>query len=106
MGYLFLILTILIESTAVILMKLSKGFEHKLYGGLAVLAYGLSFVFLTLALKRMPAGIANATWAGASTVLVAVLGMIVFKEQITVLQVIFFVLIITGIAGLNYTNPA
>lgn len=106
MGYFFLIATILLESAAVIFMKLSQGFEQKLYGGLAVLGYALSFVTLTLALRSLPAGIANATWAGASTVLVAVAGIYIFKEQLSGAQIFFMILIIVGIVGLNYAKPA
>ena len=104
MDYIFLILTILSESAAVILMKLSNGFENKPYAVVAICAYILSFVFLTLALKYLQAGIANAIWAGTSTILVAVAGMIIFKEQVSFTQVIFFALIITGIVGLHYTT--
>lgn len=106
MGYLFLILTILLEGSAVIFMKLSHGFENKLYGGLAVLGYGLSFITLTLALKHLPVGITNATWAGASTLLVAIAGIFIFKEHLSAMQMVYMALIIIGIVGLNLAKPA
>lgn len=106
MGYLFLALTIICESSAVILMKLSEGFQHKLEAGLGIAAYALSFVFLTLALKSLNAGIANALWAGAGTLLVAVLGALFLKESITATQWIFLALIIAGIAGLQYSSAS
>ena len=106
MGYFFLALTIVFESSAVILMKLSAGFQHKLYAGLGIIAYALSFAFLTLALKSLNAGIANALWAGASTLLVVVLGILFLKESITGAQWFFLALIITGIAGLQYSSAA
>jgi small multidrug resistance pump len=106
MGYIYLILTILLEGSAVIFMKLSHGFEHKGYGTLAVIGYGLSFITLTLALKSLPVGIANATWAGASTLLVAIAGIFIFKEQLTGTQMFFLLLIVIGLIGLNYVKPA
>lgn len=102
MGYIFLLLTIIAESIAVIFMKLSHGFQNKVQAVVAIVAYILSFVFLTYALKHMPVGLANAVWAGASTVLVAILGVLVFKEQLSVLQIIFLSLIVIGLAGLNF----
>ncbi|MEI9808824.1 MAG: SMR family transporter [Bacteroidota bacterium] len=81
MGNLFLILTILSETAAVICMKLSAGFHNKLYMVFAIITYGLSFLFLTLALKYLPAGIANAIWAGSSTILVALLGLFILKKN-------------------------
>ncbi|MEO5562741.1 MAG: multidrug efflux SMR transporter [Chitinophagaceae bacterium] len=104
MGYLFLILTILSESAAVICMKQSNGFQNKLYAAIAVTTYILSFVFLTLALKQMPVGLANAIWAGASTVLVALLGIFIFKEQLNTLQIVFLSLIVIGLIGLNLSK--
>ena len=101
MGYLFLALTIISETAAVIYMKLSYGFQNKLNAAIAILAYVFGFIFLTLALKYLPVGIANAIWAGASTVLVAVLGVYLFKEQLTTIQLISLVLIVLGLVGLS-----
>ncbi len=101
MGYLLLILTIISETAAVIFMKYSNGFQHKIHAGIAMAAYLLSFVFLTLALKYLEAGIANAVWAGASTILVAVLGIFLFKEQLSTMQWICLGLIVIGLVGLN-----
>jgi len=101
MGYLFLLLTVIAESAAVILMKMSDGFSKKVEALMAIVCYGLSFVFLTLALKTLPVGMANATWAGASTILVAVLGIYLFKEHLSSIQVVSLVLIVLGLVGLN-----
>jgi multidrug transporter EmrE-like cation transporter len=80
MGNLFLLFTILTETGAVICMKLSQGFNNKLYTAAAMVSYGLSFLFLTLTLKYLPAGIANGIWAAASTI-PAVLGIFIFNEN-------------------------
>ncbi|MBC7850345.1 MAG: multidrug efflux SMR transporter [Chitinophagaceae bacterium] len=101
MGYVYLLLTILSETVAVIFMKLSKGFENKINAGIAILTYVAGFVFLTLALKTLPAGLANAVWAGASTVLVAIAGVYFLKEELSVIQIVSLILIIVGLIGLN-----
>src|SRR5689334_19669759 len=88
MGNLFLVLTILSESMAVISMKLSSGFQNTLYTAIAIVCYGLSFFFLTMALKYLPTGIANAIWAGASAVLVSILGILILKEKLTAIQIV------------------
>ena len=104
MGHLFLVLTILSESAAVICMKLSMGFQNKMYTVFAVITYALSFVFLTLSLKSLPAGVANAIWAGASALLVTVLGILIFKERLTAVQIVSMLLIAIGLVGLNWKN--
>ena len=101
MGYIFLIVTILAESAAVVFMKLSNGFQQKLYALAAIILYGLTFIFLTLALKQLPAGIANAIWAGASTVLVAIAGIYFFNEKYNWIQMLSIGFIIAGLVGLN-----
>jgi multidrug transporter EmrE-like cation transporter len=102
MANLFLAFTIFSETGAVLCMKLSEGFQNKLYTLSAILLYGLSFAFLTLTLKYLPAGIANGIWAAASTVLVAVLGYFIFNERLTVLQTVSLVLIVFGLIGLGW----
>ena len=77
-----------------------------MYGAIAVGTYILSFTFLTLALKHLPVGITNAVWAGASTVLVAVGGIFIFKEQLNVAQWICLALIVVGIVGLNVVGKS
>jgi small multidrug resistance pump len=101
MGYLFLVLTILSESAAVLFMKLANGFQDKIYTALAVVTYAAGFVFLTLTLKHLPVGIANAIWAGASTVLIVIAGALFFKENLNILQLIFLAFIVIGLVGLN-----
>ena len=102
MGYLYLLLTILTETAAVLFMKSSNGFQQKTSSIIAVMAYMLSFVFLTLAMKRLPVGTANAIWAGASTLLVAILGVIIFKESLNARQMIFLGMIVIGLVGLQW----
>jgi len=101
-GYIFLLITILAETIAVVFMKLSNGFQQKYYALLAIISYAASFIFLTLALKQLPAGIANAIWAGASTLLVAVAGIYIFNEKLNWLQILSMLLIMVGLIGLNF----
>lgn len=101
MGYGFLIITIFAETAAIIFMKLSNGFQQKYYALLAIIFYAVSFIFLTVALKQLPAGIANAIWAGTSTLLVAVAGIYFFNEKLNWIQIVSMLLIVAGLIGLN-----
>jgi multidrug transporter EmrE-like cation transporter len=101
MGYLFLILTILCESAAVVFMKLSNGFQQKQYAVAAMITYAASFILLTLSLKQLQAGIANAIWAGTSTLLVAAAGVYIFNEKLNPIQIVSMLLIAVGLIGLN-----
>ena len=98
----------IILSTAIILevagtscMKLSQGFSRLIPSILIFVFYGLSFVGLTLALKKIEVGIAYAVWAGIGTALIAAIGMVYFKEPLTLIKLVSILLIITGVVGLN-----
>ncbi|MCR5736875.1 MAG: hypothetical protein K6G64_04410 [Eubacterium sp.] len=54
-----------------------------------------------MALKKLPIGTAYAMWTGFGIVGTSVLGLMVFKEKISLSQVICIVLIICGIVGLK-----
>ena len=72
--------------------------------GLASMAGSL--VFLSLALRHLPIGIAYAVWTGIGIVGTAVAGIFLFHESTTPWQVLSLVLIIAGIAGLRLTSAA
>jgi small multidrug resistance pump len=101
MTALYLILAIILEVTWAIAMKVSQGFSRPLPALLTVVAYILSLVFLTLATRRMEIGVAYAVWAGTGVALIATIGMVYFKEPVTVLKLGSMGLIIAGIVGLQ-----
>jgi multidrug transporter EmrE-like cation transporter len=101
-GAILLIATILIESLAIVLMKLSNGGSNKIYFGVSMGAYFLTFLLLTYTFKYFPMGWTNAIWAGASTVLVCLFGMLFFNEKINFTQGFFLLCIVVGLVGLNF----
>jgi len=60
-------------------LKASNGFSKFVPSGAAVVAYGLSFFLLSLALKRMGVGVAYAIWSGLGTALIVLVGLFFFK---------------------------
>ncbi|MBK9254778.1 MAG: multidrug efflux SMR transporter [Saprospiraceae bacterium] len=101
-GYIYLILTIIFETAAIILMKKADGMTHKFYLWSGALCYAATFFLLTMALKYLPMGYTNAVWAGASTFLVYILGTLYFKEKTSFLEFFFVFCILTGLIGLNF----
>jgi small multidrug resistance pump len=106
MHWLYLLLAILFEICGTTSMKLSHGFTRVGPAVLMVLFYVISFTCLTLALKTMDLGIAYAIWAGLGTALIAVIGIIWFKEPLGAIKVVSLVLVIAGIVGLNLSGGA
>ncbi len=98
---LLLAMAILFEVLGTTSMKLSYGFSQLLPSIFIFVCYALSFACLTLCLKKMEMSVAYAIWSGLGTVLIAVVGIVIFKEQLSGLQIVSLGLIICGVVGLN-----
>ena len=85
-------------------MKLSEGFTRPLYTVLTLIRLALSFLFLSQATRVLPLGTAYAIWTGIGAVGAVVVGIVIFKEPVTALRMVFVVLLLTGIIGLKATS--
>ena len=101
MVYLWLGLAIFFEVGWAIAMKLSDGFSRLWPAAATVVMYLLSVVFLALATRKMDIGVGYAIWAGSGVALIAIVGMLYFKEPATALKFVSLALIGAGIVGLS-----
>jgi len=105
MAYVFLFLAILGELIGTSLLKASEGFS-KLYPTLGLLvAFTLSFFFLSLSLKAIPLNVAYALWSGLGLVMTTVISVLIWKEKINVAGVLGIILILLGLTILNLFGP-
>ena len=104
MYVLFLFLAILMETAATTSLKLSQGFTRAFPTVTMVVFYGLSFLFLAQAIKRLDMGLVYAVWAGAGTALIAIVGILWFREPLTLRKVGALLLIILGVIGLRLSQ--
>ncbi len=95
---------IALEVSGTLCMKLSDGFSRLIPSILIFVFYIASFTLLTLALKKIDISIAYAIWAGVGTTLIAIIGMVYFKEAVTIWKVMSIFLIIAGVIGLNLSK--
>lgn len=103
-AWLYLILAILFEVAGTTSMKLSEGFSRLVPSILLFVFYAASFVAVTIALKEIEVSIAYAVWSGLGTALITVIGILFFRETVTVLKIVSIILIIIGIVGLNLSG--
>ncbi|GGA48461.1 DMT family transporter [Paenibacillus physcomitrellae] len=101
MGWLFLLLAIVLELSGTLSMKLSNGFARWIPSMLMFIFYGASFTFLNYALKYMKISIVYATWSGIGIVLISLAGVIVFQEKLPLSAMLWIIIIVVGIVGLN-----
>ncbi len=106
MYWFYLALAILFEVLGTTSMKLSNGFS-KITPSLAmVIFYLLSIAALTMALKKIEMSIAYAIWAGVGTSLITIIGLFLFKEELTLLKVVSILFIIAGVTGLHLSSQS
>ena len=101
MQWLMLLLAGILEVVWAISMKYSNGFSVLVPSIITAITYILSAVFLALALKNLPLSIAYIMWVGFGIVGTAILGVLLFNEKLTLLQMLSIILIIIGVIGLK-----
>lgn len=94
----------LLEVVWAISMKASHGYTRLPYTVLTIVAAGLSFWLLGLALKTLPVGTAYAVWTGIGAVGAAVLGIAVLGEPAGAARLACIGLIVLGILGLKFVG--
>lgn len=99
--WLFLAIAIVSEISATSALKASAGFTKVVPSIVVVIGYLLSFYFLSLTLKVIPIGIAYAIWAGLGIVLLAVVGWVVYDQQLDIAAMLGISLIMAGVLVLN-----
>lgn len=63
-----------------------------------------SFALLNYAMRTIPVGTAYAVWTGIGAAGAAILGVLVFKEPVTVLRVLSIAAIVGGVIGLKASH--
>jgi len=101
MKWVILAVGILFEVLGTICMKYAEGFTRLIPSVLVFVFYGISLAALVFLLQKMQVSIAYAIWASMGTALIAVLGMLFFKEPVSVAKIISLAFIILGILGLE-----
>ena len=101
MNWLFLFIAGLFEISWAIGLKFSEGFTHLYISIFTIVGMIASFYFLSLALKNIPLGTAYAVWTGIGTIGTVILGIILFKEPVSVMRIVCISLVILGITGLK-----
>ncbi|NKX55625.1 DMT family transporter [Arthrobacter mobilis] len=101
MAYLFLCLAIAAEVAGTSLIKSTDGFS-RLWPSISCLAaYGVSFAFLSQAVKDVPVGVAYALWSGLGTVAIVTIGAVFLGETLSLAKIIGVALVVSGVVVLN-----
>jgi small multidrug resistance pump len=102
--WLTLIAAIVCEVVGTGNLKLSNGFTELLPSALVVIFYAASFYLFGLALREIEVSVAYAVWSGLGTALIAALGVIIFKEPVSLERAFWLICIIAGVVGLHLSG--
>ncbi|GBF73535.1 QacE family quaternary ammonium compound efflux SMR transporter [Paenibacillus sp. 598K] len=105
-GWLLLGVAILLELSGTVSMKLSGGFT-RLWPSIAMfICYGISFTSLNFALNYMSVSVAYATWSGVGIALIAIAGVLLFDERLSLVSMLWIGVIIIGVVGLSMSTKS
>lgn len=105
MQWIVLVIAGLLETFWAVCLKYSEGFTKLAPSILTVAGMIASFYLLSLSLKQLPLGTAYAVWTGIGTVGTLFVSIFLFREPVSVLQVLCVSLIVIGIVGLKLLSP-
>jgi small multidrug resistance pump len=106
MAYIYLAIAIIAEVASTSALKASDEFTKLIPSLIVIVGYGASFYLLTLVLRTIPVAITYAVWSGAGIVLVAIIGVILYKQIPDIPAVIGMGLIVAGISIINVYSKA
>jgi len=100
----FVALAVAAEIIAALALRFSHGFSKPVPTALALVAFGLAFYLVSLALVTLPVSTVYPVWAGGGTAGVALLGVIALREKTGLWKSIGIVMVVVGIVVLNMVS--
>ena len=91
-----MILAIIFEVAGTLSIKQATLGNTYFWSGIITVCYIISFALIYYTAQKIEIGIAYAIWAGVGTSLIAILGWLIFKEDMNILKITGIILIIIG----------
>ena len=104
--WLALIVAGLLEICWAVGLKYTDGFRKPVPSVLVIVAIAASMFLLSWAARTLPIGTAYAVWVGIGALGAAILGIVLFKEPVTLARIGFLLLLVISIVGLRMTSRA
>ena len=104
MSWIALVIAGLLEVCWAVGLKYTDGFRRPVPSVLVIVAIAASMFLLSWAARTLPIGTAYAVWVGIGALGAAVLGIVLFKEPVTLARMGFLVMLLVSIVGLKATS--
>lgn len=93
-----------LEPVWVVALKRYNDTHSLLWGAIAVIFMFLSPCCLAFAMESMSVGVAYSVWTGIGAVMTVLSGVVLYKDRLDRLKVLFIFLIIAGVIGLELSS--
>ena len=103
-SWLYLLVAIPFGVLGTISMKLSHGLKKWKPSVCLFVFYLISFIALTLAIQGIDVSIVYAIWSGIGTILVGIIGVLIFEESVSLKKALSLFLIVIGVIGMHLAN--
>ena len=100
-AWLYLGIAALFEVVFAVSMKASDGFTRPLATAVTLVSVLGGIVFLTMAMKTLPVGVAYPVWTAVGTLGTVLIGFLLFGESLTVFKGFGLAAIMIGVASLH-----
>jgi small multidrug resistance pump len=101
MNYVYLFAAIVSEVIATSALKAAEGFSRFWPSVIVIVGYGLAFYCLSLTMRTIPIGIAYAIWSGVGIVLIALVGLLFYRQPLDAPALIGMAFILAGVLIIN-----
>lgn len=94
----------LLEIVWVVALKYAENFSKLLPTAVFVVSIVSSFLLLNFAIRTLPIGLSYAIWTGMGAAGAVAAGIILFGEPTGFWQLLFLLMIVVGIIGINFVS--
>ena len=101
MHWIYLLLAITFEVMATLSIKQATLGNTYMWSAIIAVLYIISFSFVYYATKHIEIGTVYAIWAGMGTVLIVLLGWLIFKEDMNIYKIVGVLSIVFGVVLLK-----
>jgi quaternary ammonium compound-resistance protein SugE len=101
MAWLYLSIGIIGEIAWVLTLKSTQGYSRLGPSIINVLLVASNIYFFAQAFKTLPTATAYAILTGTATLGVAIFGMLIYGETMTIVKILYMTLIVVGVIGLK-----
>jgi len=104
-NWLYIFIAGIFEVIWAVAMGQSEAFTNILYDIIIIIGLTISMVLLSKAIDGgLPVGVAYAVWTGIGAVGTMAISVLMGVEVITILRILFIIMIISGIVGLQMSS--